>query len=82
MRVLSVTLLSLVATIFLSSALLLALPGNFAVRALWITILVPVVWAGFMTYSYWDQKAWRTVTVLGAFSIAGIIIVILSPIPA
>ncbi len=81
MRVVSVTLLSLVATIFLSSALLLALPGDFSERALWITIFVPLIWASFMTYSYWDKKAWRTMLTLGLVSITGIAIVIISPTP-
>ncbi len=82
MRVLSVTLLSFLATIFFGAGLLLGLPGDFAERALWVTVLVPIIWASFMIYSYWDKKPGRTVLTLTGISLCSLGVVLTTPIPA
>lgn len=61
MRLFSLLLLSTFATIFSSAALLLTLPGNFAAKALWMSLAVPLIWLGFMFYAYWDERRWRVV---------------------
>ena len=82
MRVFSVTLLSFLATIFTGAGLLLGLPGDFAERAKWITILTPVIWTAFMFYAYWDKKAWRTTAVLSGICFTGVAVIIFVPTPA
>lgn len=82
MRVLSITLLAFIATTLIGAGLLIGLPGSFAVRALWMTIFVPVLWAALMFYCYWDKKRWRVVVSLVALSITGGGAVLLMPTPA
>ena len=72
-RLTSVIVWSLVATIFVGAAALIALPGNFSDKALWLTLSVPLIWAGFQFWTYWEKSAWRVViglvgvTIIAAF---------------
>ncbi|MEM9054111.1 MAG: hypothetical protein AAGB16_02190, partial [Pseudomonadota bacterium] len=43
-RLMSVLVWALIATTFLTAALLLALPGPFSEKALFMTVAVPLVW--------------------------------------
>lgn len=75
MRLLSLLLLSTLATIFSSAALLLTLPGDFAFKALWMSLAVPLMWLAFMFHAYWDEQRWRTVFIPGLSIILGAAIV-------
>lgn len=81
MRVLSVTLLSFLATLLFGAALLLSLPMDFQSKALWLTVWVPLIWMGFMLYCYWDSSKWRVFGVLTLIIIASLATIILSPTP-
>ena len=74
-RLTSVIWWSLVATIFVGAAGLLVLPGNFADNALWLTLAVPLIWAAFQFWSYWEKRAWRVPAGLIAISVLSAIIV-------
>lgn len=78
MRLFSLLILSLIAFVLLGSALLLGLPGAFAEKALWITIIGPLVWLGFMFACYWTSKIWRVAALLLLISIGGGIMVLLT----
>lgn len=74
-RLTSVILWSLVATIFLTAALLLAMPGPFSEKGLWLTIAVPLIWVLLQFWCYWDRSKWRVAGGLIATSIVSAIIV-------
>ncbi|MEM9667309.1 MAG: hypothetical protein AAF950_00160 [Pseudomonadota bacterium] len=74
-RLTSVIWWSLVTTIFVTAALLLALPGPFSEKALWITIFVPLIWVLFQFWCYWDGNKWRVAGGLIATSAISAIIV-------
>ena len=79
-RLTSILLWSLTATIFVSAALLLALPGAFSERALWLALAVPLIWAVFQFWCYWDRSAWRTAGGLIALTaVGGLIVFLLDP---
>ncbi|MEO1657577.1 MAG: hypothetical protein AAFR65_07635 [Pseudomonadota bacterium] len=67
-RLTSVLFWSLLATLFVGAAALLVMPGAFADKALWLTLLVPVIWAGFQFWTYWEKRDW--VVVLGLVSVS------------
>ncbi len=81
MRLLSCLLLSTLATIFLSAAILLKLPGPFDQKALWVSLAVPLIWLGFMLHAYWDERRWRTVAVPSGAAALGIALVLTSAAP-
>ena len=77
-RLTSVLLWSLVATTFSSAAILLTLPGPFSEKALIMTVAVPLIWAGYQFWCYWDASKWRVVSGLIAISVIGGIVVYLT----
>ncbi|MEM8770804.1 MAG: hypothetical protein AAGD92_04045 [Pseudomonadota bacterium] len=77
-RLTSIILWSLVATIFVTAALLIKAPGQFSERALWLTLAVPIIWTAFQFWTYWDSNKWRVAFGLIAFSVVGGVIVFLS----
>lgn len=81
MRLLSAGLLSFFATVMLGATLLLSLPGDFAERAIWLSVFIPIIWSGFMFYSYWDSRAGRAGLVLFSIIIFGGLAVFLLPVP-
>lgn len=81
MRLLSLLLLSTLATILLSAAILVRAPGAFDQKALWVGLAVPLIWLGFMLYAYWDAKGWRTAVVPLLGSVVGAAIVFTSAAP-
>ena len=70
-RLTSAIFWSLTATIFLLSALLLTLPGPFSEIAIWLSLAVPVIWAAFQFWCYWDGNKWRVAGGLIAFTLIG-----------
>lgn len=77
-RLTSVLLWSLIATIFCSAALLLTLPGPFSEKALWMTVIVPLMWAVFQFWCYWDASKWRVAAGLISLSFIGGVVVLLT----
>ncbi|MEO0464960.1 MAG: hypothetical protein AAF216_00330 [Pseudomonadota bacterium] len=76
-RLTSVLVWALVATIFSSSALVLALPGKFSENALFVTVAVPFIWACYQFWCYWDASKWRVAGGLIAISIVGGVVIYL-----
>ncbi|MGD8327142.1 MAG: hypothetical protein PVF65_09515 [Sphingomonadales bacterium] len=74
-RLSAVVIWALLATIFTCAVLLKVLPGNFADKALWITLFFPLLWALFQTWVYWETKAWRAVLSLVVLTISGALFV-------
>ena len=70
-RLTSAIFWSLVATIFLTSAMLLTLPGPFSEVALWLSLAVPLIWAAFQFWCYWDGNKWRVTSGLIALAVIG-----------
>ncbi|MEM0984917.1 MAG: hypothetical protein AAGJ32_01600 [Pseudomonadota bacterium] len=77
-RLTSVLFWALVATVFSSAALLLSLPGPFSEKALFMTVAVPLIWAGYQFWCYWDASKWRVAGGLIAISLVGGIVVFLT----
>jgi len=75
-RLTSVIWWSLIATIFFCSALLLALPGDFSTIALWLTLFVPICWAVFQFWCYWDSSKWRVTLSLITITVVSIGVVV------
>lgn len=79
-RLTSVIFWSLVATLLLTSAMLLTLPGSFSEVALWLSLAVPIIWAAFQFWCYWDANKWRVAGGLIAFAaIGGVITFLIEP---
>ncbi|MEM0930516.1 MAG: hypothetical protein AAGI89_14605 [Pseudomonadota bacterium] len=74
-RLTSVLFWSLTATIFSSAALLLVIPGPFSEVAIWMSLAVPLIWAGFQFLCYWERKEWRVTASLIAVTIVGAVLV-------
>ena len=80
-RLTSVLVWSLTATIFVSAALLLTLPGPFSERALWLALAVPLIWAVFQFWCYWERRAWRVAAgLISATLVGGVIVYFIDPI--
>lgn len=77
-RLMGAILWSLVTTIFVTSALLLVLPGGFASKALWIALSVPIIWSACQFCYYYADSPWRVVLTQIGLSITSAIIVLLS----
>ena len=80
-RLTSIILWALTATIFISSALALTLPGPFSERALWVALAVPLIWAVFQFWCYWDKSQWRVAGGMIALTLVGGIVVYLVDAP-
>lgn len=74
-RLSAVIIWALFATIFTCAALLKILPGAFADKALWISLVFPILWAVFQMWVYWEAKAWRAVLGLFLLMLSGALIV-------
>lgn len=79
MRVFAVTILALLSTILLGAALLLGLPWDFAEQALWITILLPILWSILIIYCYWDARKWRVIGVMTSVCAISIVAILTNP---
>ncbi|MEM7360245.1 MAG: hypothetical protein AAF431_14175 [Pseudomonadota bacterium] len=66
---------SFIATVFVSAALLLILPGEFGEKAIWMALLVPIIWVALQFWCYWDQSAKRVVIGHVLMSVLGGLIV-------
>ena len=77
-RLTSAILWSLTATIFSAAALLLTAPGPFSEKALWMTLAVPILWTGFLFWSYWDGQPWRVAGGLVSITVVGLATIFLS----
>lgn len=74
-RLTAILLWSLLATIFLTSAALLTLPGPFSEKALWLALSVPITWATLQFWCYWDGRKWRVTGTLIALTVVGALVV-------
>ena len=68
------------ATIFVGAAALLVLPGSFSDKALWLTLAVPLIWAGLQFWAYWERRAWRVAAGMMSLTlVSGLIVFTLEP---
>ncbi|ADM10769.1 hypothetical protein PB2503_13659 [Parvularcula bermudensis HTCC2503] len=80
-RLTSVILWSLIATLFIGAAALDVLPGAFSEKALWLTLAVPLIWAGLQFWTYWEKRAWRVAAaLLGVTAVCGTIVFFFEPV--
>lgn len=70
-RLTSVIIWSLIASMFLSSALLVILPIEFRALAIWMALAVSLIWVAFQFWCYWDKRGWRVATGLILISVIG-----------
>lgn len=80
-RPFAVILLSLICLIFIGAPLTLILPGEFAQKAIWLTIAMPLIWTFLIIYSCWDAKRWRVYAVMIALIIISAILIAITPAP-
>ena len=81
-RLTSVIIWSLVASMFLSAALILTLPIEFKTLAIWMALAVSLIWVAFQFWCYWDKHGWRVASGLITISIVSGYIVFTTPPPA
>jgi len=80
-RLTSVIFWALIATLFLGAAALIVLPGAFSEKALWMSLVLPVIWAAVQFWTYWEKRAWVVAGGLIAVTIiCGIIIFTMEPV--
>lgn len=58
-RLSSILVWSLLATILLTSAALIILPGKFSIKANWLGLSVPIIWTVFQYWCYWIENEWK-----------------------
>ena len=81
-RLTSVIIWSLIASMFMSAALMLTLPIEFRALALWMALAVSLIWVAFQFWCYWDKHGWRVASGLITISIVSGYIVFTTPPPA
>ncbi|MEO0367811.1 MAG: hypothetical protein AAF197_03390 [Pseudomonadota bacterium] len=74
-RLTSILIWTVISTTFGSAALLLALPGDFAEKAILMSLSVPVSWVALQFWCYWDQSHWRVLFGNIAICVVGGIVV-------
>lgn len=65
-------------TIFFPAAILLLAPGDLGRNLIWLGLSVPLLWAGAMLYSYWDEKSWRPLVAMGFLSASSVLVILIS----
>lgn len=80
-RLSSTILWSLVTTIFLTAAIFLAFPADRSEMALYLTVIMPLVWVGLQFLAYWDAHKWRMpAAMLGVSCLSVLVIILAGPI--
>ena len=73
---------SLTATLLLTAITALLLPAAFIKPALlWLSILTPLIWVGFIFWCHWDRRPIRPAAGLIGLTVIGAVIVIQLPPP-
>ena len=80
-RLSSLFVWSLVATLMLTSVLLIWLPGEFAEKARWVALSVPLIWVGLQYWCYHEASAKRVTASLIAMSCVFGLVVAFSALP-
>ncbi|MEM9530259.1 MAG: hypothetical protein AAGA23_05030 [Pseudomonadota bacterium] len=71
---------SLVATVLLTSALMLVLPGPLRERVVWVALASPLIWVGAIFWCHWDARPRRPqLTLIGVALAAGLVVYLLPP---
>lgn len=75
-RLSSVIVWSLIATVLLTSAALIVIPGKFSTKAIWLSLSVPITWATFQYWCYWADSQWKVLwsLVMISFASAGVLL--------
>ena len=74
-RLSSIIIWSTVATTLLVSAALIVIPGEFRAKAVWLPMLVPIIWVAFQYCSYWAESQWKVLGSLVAISLLSIAVI-------
>ena len=74
-RLSSIIIWSTVATILLTSAALIAIPGDFQTKALWLSLSVPITWVGLQYLCYWAESEWKVLGGLLATSLLSTVLI-------
>lgn len=79
-RLTSVILWAMVASVFLSAALILVLPGDIRTRVFWFGMCLPITWVALQFWCYFDERQWRVVAgLLGIIVFGAVAVVLLAP---
>lgn len=76
MRILAVTLLSFIAAALACSAYIVAGFGEVKTKAFTVILVMPLIWAGLMVWSYWDAKSWRPAAIYASISVVSLMAII------
>ena len=80
-RLASIVIWSLITTTLLISLTLIVLPVTFAEKAIWLSLLVPIILVGFQYWCYWAENEKRVLFTLITLSLlSGGAIVFIDPI--
>lgn len=75
-RLTSVIWWSFTATIFVSAALIILLPGELRGRLLWSAFFIPVAWVAVQFWCYWESRPGRVAVTLIAATVVGMLVVL------
>lgn len=80
-RLSSIIVWALVATVLLTSAALLLIPGDFSAKAIWLSLSVPIIWTAFQYWCYWADNQWKVLWTLVVISLmSGAVLLSLEPV--
>lgn len=74
-RLSSIVIWAMVATVLLTSAALIVIPGEFRAKAVWLSMLVPIIWVAFQYWCYWADNQWKVLASMVAISLISIAVI-------
>ena len=74
-RLSSIIIWTMVASVLLTSAALIVIPGEFRAKAVWLSMVVPIIWVAFQYWCYWADSQWKVLGSLITISLASIAII-------
>lgn len=74
-RLSSIIIWATVATVLLTSAALIVIPGEFRAKAVWLSLSVPITWVAFQYWCYWADSQWKVLLSLVAISLLSVAVI-------
>ncbi len=80
-RLVSVLWWALVATMCITAAIAMNLPGDVRENLTALLLIIPLIWVGLQFWAYWDHSKWRVAGgMVGLCVVSGVVISISSPL--
>lgn len=80
-RMVSVLWWALAATMCITAAVAMNLPGDVRENLTALILIVPLIWVGLQFWAYWDRSKWRVASgMIGLCAASGLVISISTPL--